>query len=829
MTTSDAPAWKSRQALLIFGSYDTQKGKETGYQTITLGEIFHRNPTALIKERAAAIIPSSYTEADAREHKKQKEYGSFVAIVGDIDSGDHSIEEIDRLLMQFFGESASLIYSTSSAAPEKRKWRFIIPLEEPLKFQEWRALMEALYMFMESNGVTLDKALLRPGQLCYLPNVAPERRERGLPTGKPLFYETYTRDGAGVTATSGKAPEWIEKCRLEREAADALRASVKLSVRPSKASNIEEFNRANLLADVLLSCGYSQSPHNDDDWQSPHQTSGSYATRVYRDEDGTERWVSLSESDAKAGLGAEATSGYRYGDSFDLYRHFQHKGDFDAAFRSLTPDLSRVVETFKRLQPTEQFKSPEQIDLEVRRVVFGDDDGDISNSRIFVHLWKDKLLHVAENDEVLAFNEETGWLKTASSKAKLMAAREVPKFIAINASRVSDKELAGTLYKRAAASSMLSRLTAMSKIGFAQDGMWASLTQFDVDPHLVGTHSGILNIKTQELMSPQPSILVSKRLNVSYDQTASCPGFDEFLSQVQPDEEVRRLLRQLVGIWLFGAPIIQKLIFLYGFGANGKSTFMELIAWMLNDYAVRIPTELLMQHQRSPQGPSPDMVALKGARLAYCNEIGEGKQLSEAYVKDLTGGDTITARPLYGSPVSFSPTHNLVMTGNHKPRISDNSEGMWRRMLLIGFTITIPEENRDPELLDKLKQEGAGVLNWALEGFADYETNGLCISGSVRQSTAEYRDEQDVLGEFIDEELVRDLTERLSTKSVYERYRCWVIENGYRPLAKNTFTRRLAERGIPRDKSRVYYEGVKRSVCPDAVVLSNYSSRSKYV
>ena len=236
-----------------------------------------------------------------------------------------------------------------------------------------------------------------------------------------------------------------------------------------------------------------------------------------------------------------------------------------------------------------------------------------------------------------------------------------------------------------------------------------------------------------------------------------------------------------------------------------------------------------MQHQRSPQGPSPDMVALKGARLAYCNEIGEGKQLSEAYVKDLTGGDTITARPLYGSPVSFSPTHNLVMTGNHKPRVSDNSEGMWRRMLLIGFTITIPEEKRDADLLDKLKREGPGLLNWALAGYADYEANGLCIPASVRQSTAEYRDEQDVLGEFIEERLVLDPTERLATSSVYEIYKSWVIDNGYRPLAKNTFTRRLAERGIPRDKSRVYYEGVKRYVSPDAVVLSNYSSRSKYV
>ena len=335
--------WQNHRAVLISGAYETRKDRKIGYETITLSEIFDQQPLALQKLLAQAIIPSIYAESDAREHKKQKEDGWFVAIVGDIDKGNHPANKIDELLVQFFGESASLIYSTSSASPENRKWRFILPLELSLGFKDRHSLMDALYAFMEANGVTMDWALLRPGQLCYLPNVSPERRVGGLPTGKPLFYETYTRDGVGVTLTSGKAPEWIEKRRLEREAANALKESMRSAARAasriSKPSIIEQFNRANPLADILTACDYTQSPYRDDDWQSPHQKSGSYATRIYQEENGKEYWISLSGSDAEAGIGAKSASGVQYGDSFDIFRHFKYKGDIKAALQSLPPPL----------------------------------------------------------------------------------------------------------------------------------------------------------------------------------------------------------------------------------------------------------------------------------------------------------------------------------------------------------------------------------------------------------------------------------------------------------------------------------------------------------
>jgi putative DNA primase/helicase len=164
---------------------------------------------------------------------------------------------------------------------------------------------------------------------------------------------------------------------------------------------------------------------------------------------------------------------------------------------------------------------------------------------------------------------------------------------------------------------------------------------------------------------------VSKRTNVAFDPSASCPTFDRFLAHVQPEDGSRRLLQQLAGICLHGKPLIQKLIFMHGCGANGKSTFMEVLAWVLGDYAAAIATETLMTTKRDPSAASPDLMRLKGARLAFCNETGEGRHLDSTAVKQMTGFDTLTARPLYGAPVQFAPSHKLVMTGNHRPIVRE--------------------------------------------------------------------------------------------------------------------------------------------------------------
>lgn len=356
--------WQDHRACLVFGAYHSQKGKSEGYETISLGEIFNRTPLALPKESAEAIIPSSYADPDARSHASQCGHGSFVALVGDIDIGNHSNADINQRLTEFFGEGiASFIYSTSSASRENQKWRFIVPLETPLGHGEWLNLMSALYAFMSYRGILMDKKMLGAGQLCYLPNVPAERRNGGILTNAPLFYDSASTYGHGASALLGSAPGWLEKQKKEIDFQDTVEQSViefkkiaqTLKSRKGRESAIDKFNRSHSLADVLISFGYTQSPNSSENWRSIYQTSNSYATRTFVDKDGGEYWVSLSASDALKNIGAACKGGHRFGDAFDLLVHFQYNGDRDAALRDQPPDASRyrlyTAEEISQLPP----------------------------------------------------------------------------------------------------------------------------------------------------------------------------------------------------------------------------------------------------------------------------------------------------------------------------------------------------------------------------------------------------------------------------------------------------------------------------------------------
>jgi P4 family phage/plasmid primase-like protien len=244
-------------------------------------------------------------------------------------------------------------------------------------------------------------------------------------------------------------------------------------------------------------------------------------------------------------------------------------------------------------------------------------------------------------------------------------------------------------------------------------------------------------------------------------------------------------------------------------GRNGKTTFIELIAWVLGDYAHKIPTEMLMTQQRNSQGPSPDIVLLKGVRFAWANETEEGKRLDEARVKDLTGGDTLTGRAPHAKTfIQFQPTHKLTIVGNYKAEVRDNSTGMWRRMILVPFGVTITEANRDPHLCDTLKAEAPGIFNWMLRGFLDYKTNGLNVAQAIRAATAAYRTEQDLIGEWIAENCVTGAGMQEDKHSLYFDYSAWAQANGLIPVSQKRLTRQLGSRGYRLDPGKRLILGI---------------------
>jgi putative DNA primase/helicase len=231
---------------------------------------------------------------------------------------------------------------------------------------------------------------------------------------------------------------------------------------------------------------------------------------------------------------------------------------------------------------------------------------------------------------------------------------------------------------------------------------------------------------------------------------------------------------------------------LIGIGDNGKTVFVELLNWLLGSYASKIETELLMTHQRNPQGPSADIVALKGLRFVYANETSEGQRLADARIKELTGGDTLTGRKPYGTaPITFFPSYKLVLVGNHKPDITDNSSGMWSRVGLVPFDEVIPPEKRDRRLLSKLRAEGSGILNWTLQGYASWRKQGLLIPKKINAATQTYRDDQDIIGEWKSDHCNVGPGRTCNKTEAYRAYRSWAQKSGHGVLSQKRLTRRL--------------------------------------
>ena len=221
---------------------------------------------------------------------------------------------------------------------------------------------------------------------------------------------------------------------------------------------------------------------------------------------------------------------------------------------------------------------------------------------------------------------------------------------------------------------------------------------------------------------------------------------------------------------------------------------------MLGEYAHRARAETLMvsRHDQHPEG----LAALRGARFVSASETDEGKRLSEAMVKDMTGGEALRARFMRQDSFEFTPAFKLWLSTNHKPIIRDTSHAMWRRLRLIPFTVTIPDEEQDKELLSKLAVELPGILAWAVRGCLAWLSDGLTLPDEVSDATDEYRAEQDVLGAFLTDACVTGDSVRAMATPLYHAYRTWADENGQHVASQTAFGTRLRERGFTSEREK---------------------------
>lgn len=303
---------------------------------------------------------------------------------------------------------------------------------------------------------------------------------------------------------------------------------------------------------------------------------------------------------------------------------------------------------------------------------------------------------------------------------------------------------------------------------------------------------------------------------VTYDPEAKCPKWVKFCDEIfASDSSIIQCVRRMVGYSLTGDFSEERLFFAYGTGANGKSVFFNVMQLLMGDYYDVAPPEMIQQDKFS-QHPT-DVADLKGKRFVVASELEENKRLMEGKVKLLTGADQkLKARRMREDWFEFPPTHKLWMFGNHKPKIHGTDHGIWRRIILIPFSVTIDPEKRKPMriMLDMFRGEISGILNWALDGYVDYCERGFDPPISMNELVDEYRYDEDAVAQFIAESCVVDPAIHTRALDIYKVYTEWCDSSGEHAMTARRFNTNMRERGYTvkpgaQNKTHIYGVGLR--------------------
>jgi putative DNA primase/helicase len=331
----------------------------------------------------------------------------------------------------------------------------------------------------------------------------------------------------------------------------------------------------------------------------------------------------------------------------------------------------------------------------------------------------------------------------------------------------------------------------------------------DKDPWLFNVENGTVDLRTGEFREHRPEDMITKRAHVEYGEKADCPVWKQFIREIMNyHPELTGFLQTAAGWALTGDTSEQTMFILFGSGANGKSTFLNTLMRLLGDYAVATPTETFMK--RSGEQISNDIARLRGTRLVTTTEAEQGRRLSEPLIKQITGNDALTVRFLYGEFFDFVPTFKVFMASNHKPLIRGTDYGIWRRIKLIPFTTTITPDRQDKHLEEKLLREGPGILNWMLEGAQRWCEKGLVTPAVISNATEEYRNEMDVLGNFIKECCIQSPGVTVRARELFRAYQEWCEERNERACSERFLSLRLKELGLERSRTAEarYWRGI---------------------
>lgn len=351
-----------------------------------------------------------------------------------------------------------------------------------------------------------------------------------------------------------------------------------------------------------------------------------------------------------------------------------------------------------------------------------------------------------------------------------------------------------------------SSISAVERIARCDPKHAATVDEWDADIWLLNTVDGVVNLKTSVMRAHDSQDRMTKITTAT--PRGQCPLWLSFLEQVTGgDQELQDYLQRMVGYCLTGSTQEHAMFFLYGTGSNGKSVFVNTLVTILGDYAANAPMETFMDN-RSDRHPT-DLAGLRGARVVTATETEQGRRWNESRIKEITGGDRITARFMHKDNFTYPPTFKLMMSGNHKPAIRNVDEAMRRRMHLIPFEVTIPRDKRDRQLQDKLLRERDGILAWALDGCMQWQRSGLCPPQSVQDATSEYFEGEDAMGRWIEERCILTANAKSLTAELFNDWKQWADEAGEFVGSQRRFADLLITRGIEKWRNGAGLRGFK--------------------
>ena len=377
----------------------------------------------------------------------------------------------------------------------------------------------------------------------------------------------------------------------------------------------------------------------------------------------------------------------------------------------------------------------------------------------------------------------------------------------------------GKILSHAHASEAKMRLQAM--IDIAQSMAPISTDEMDNDKWLFNCQNGTLDIRTGELGKHDRDHFITRCAPVDYRSNSNSVLWQVFLDQVLPDPDIQRFVQKAVGYSMTGDCGEEVMFFLYGSGANGKSTFMNAVLEVMGEYSSQVsPNTLALQPGERPRN---DLAKLMGKRFVSASEASGKDQFDEELLKRMTGQDKVVARFLYKEEFELYPTWKIWLMSNHRPRIEGTDTAIWRRLRLIPFSATIPIGQQDPAIkndLTHVPKHRSGVLKWALDGARMWQKEGLKPPQGVLDATHKYRVEMDILGQFLADCCGVRLDVRCRCNQLYNLYKDYCQKNGedYKSiLSHKAFTQQLVSRGDGNIETRKmhgvrYYVGIRIQV-----------------